>query len=271
MDAADLLVKPRITKPPESTKEQAVKTKHTFHEDTDKLSYDGIQAVCKYLRDSHVGLIFLAMYDGTIDWTTQLTSEGRLTTRLSKYLSQKWDTKLSSKAKSQIGNIVNDHKVPTEDYAFEFCPDIVGMTSGIFGDDGSCFYSENKEARSLMQVNDFHVIKVYTLPDEEPYARAWCKWLNDESFVMFNGYHLQTRTIANMAAKTLDVKLIPIKLTNQGSDCNLLWINNAKGYLLGDNELITAQSNGNSRPHYDFNIEHERYCECRFCSPNNED
>ena len=249
-------------------KVQALETKHKFKEDGQRLSDSGIQQVAFYLRTHIVSLRYFHMDEGVLDWTTRLTQDGRLVTRISRHVYKNWEVKLDKDAKAQVGNIINQYKVPSKEYIFEFDPNISGMVSGRFGDDGSCFYTENKEARWLMQANDFHVIKIYTQPNEEPHARAWCKWLDGESFVMFNGYGMQTRTVATLLSRALDMVRTPIKLTNLGKGDNLLWINDKVGYLLGKNALIEERA---GRPWYDFNIPHDDDCECRYCRMDEDD
>lgn len=160
--------------------------------------------------------------------------------------------KISADQKNLIGNIVNGHITDIDSYEFDFT-DHFNWHAGDFGDSGSCFWGAHSGAREMMQDNDFLAVRFYN-KFGGGFARAWVCIVNDDSAIVFNGYGLETKQIAQILGQYTDKPIKEVRLENEGQDNGTLWIN-SNGYAIGD------------FPHssYDFDIDDEGSYSCEYC------
>lgn len=120
-------------------------------------------------------------------------------------------------------------------YEFEFV-DEFDWIDGDFGDAGSCFWSSNATARITLQDNEALAIRFYQ--DGDGFARAWVARLEDNQYIVFNGYGLPTHTIASIMADFLKLSHHQIWLTNYGTTHGTIWINGGTGFIIGTPDQI---------------------------------
>ncbi len=160
---------------------------------------------------------------------------GTFAKRVSKYYHVAQGLKCPAEFIQEIGNIARSHSSDAMSYDFEFVARI-DWEAGAFGDDGSCWWGEYEEARSLLIDNGGRAVRFYR--DGAGIGRAWMAPYNETLYILFNGYGFvgdSTLVIARIVAEFLGLSYKRIELENHNG---LMFINNDTGYLIGPHDMI---------------------------------
>lgn len=222
----------------------------------------GIERICEYLRFHHRVMFSPDHY---FDWRLRDERNRRLSKRISSYLNKNHDISLPKDALTYIGKLASDNCV-TGKYHFEFTESL-DWERGTFGDPSSCFWSDRRYARKMMEKAGLLAIRIYDEYNNGK-ARAWVlpyipigkkgnrKDANRaEGFVVFNGYGLQTRNIATIISRVFEYDYKKVNLRNHGGYNGSLWINDeGSGYAISKPEILEKITK------IDFQIDEPRTC-----------
>ena len=179
------------------------------------------------------------------DYSTQVKGKGEYVgsfcKRVAKYYWQTHRIKLSSDRLGILGSIMSMHTDKNANYVVDYTQNLHSWDSGDFGDSGSCFWTCNSGARTMLEEDGAWAIRFYKNklsiePNNisnhlEGFARAWiCR--RNNYYVVFNGYGLETVCIARIMANGLNLSYRKITLNNNDELHGLLYIN-GYGYAIG--------------------------------------
>lgn len=162
---------------------------------------------------------------------------GTFPKRVSKYYYQTNGIKCPNSFLQELGNIARRHSEDELSYEFDFT-DTFNWNDGDFADSRSCFWGGRSEAREWLTDSGALAIRFYE--GDKGKARAWLMPIEDNRFVIFNGYGLTTLAIARIFATFIGLSYKKISLDNQGVTDGTLWINDGKGYLVGAADAIAT-------------------------------
>lgn len=195
------------------------------------------------------------------------TKDGNIPKRIGRYFYKEYGVKISPQLRTEIGNIVSQHRVPTDTYYFLFTRDF-NWNRGSFGDDGSCFWTTNKGAKHIILHHGGMAVQFFRSPDAKDtngLARAWVAPDTPQEglLTIFNGYARSsfnvpsndaTAEIVKIIADWLGVAYRPVRLKNQGDEHGLLYINGThsgsnigRGFLVGTDDRIDSVIAGAQR------------------------
>lgn len=236
--------------------------RHTLTMPQGSISQIGIQLISEYISSQrmatddiwkaqnsenvHAQNSYLNPLPDDWNWTWVITGKGEYVgtfpKRVSKYYFNKYGLKCPNEFLQQLGNIARQHSNEQVDYHFDFT-DTFDWNAGDFGDNGSCFWGGHSQAREILQENGARAIRFY---DEsgKGYARAWIAVIENDSYILFNGYGFKsspTLTCARVLATFLGLSYKKISLDNNGNTGGVLYINNG-GYIIGTADSIAKKS-----------------------------
>lgn len=193
---------------------------------------------------------------------------GKLSKRIAKFVYNVSGVKMANQHREMIGTISRRGTANLDEFVIDFTDDLDSWTSGDFGDNGSCFWGENKAARIAMDENDeFSAIRFYADDmGSKGIARAWI-WDGNNCVVVFNGYGMETQQIAVVLTQLLETSLNKpltmrkISLSNFGSSCDLLYINSGKGFVIGEKSVVDRID----AIDFEFEIYDESISFCEIC------
>lgn len=164
---------------------------------------------------------------------------GTLPKRIRNYYFKAHGIKCPDSFIQEIGNIARQHTNSNTVYRFEIV-DEFDWQAGDFGDYGSCYWGGNAGARIMLKDNGGMAICFMT-DSGTGYARAWLVEIDDNLFVIFNGYGFErgvyaTLTITRVFATFMALTYKKIHLDN--SYGSTLYINSGAGYIIGTPESI---------------------------------
>ena len=171
---------------------------------------------------------------------------GSFPKRIGKYFHAITGRKVSSEELGEIGSLVDQYSDPKRNnLVFDFTDDF-SWKSGAFGDKGSCFWGDNAEAIPTMENAGVLAVRFYSWYKSEKcnkgFARAWFYptfITRRRSFILFNGYGMQTCKIAYILSRHFKCDYRRISITNGGETSGLIYINGGIGYLLGQADIIS--------------------------------
>lgn len=162
--------------------------------------------------------------------------EGRLSKRLAKWLKQTFGAKLTDAELSELGTKLASWSTPPFIHY-----DITGKFDwdrGTYGDHGSCFWTTNAAAKTLMMNNGGLAIRWYD-ENREGNGRAWLMPVAGDAWVVFNSYGPALReTVRRMEMIFPDYNFEEVELNHDSTSTGLLYINNAQGYLIYPKTLL---------------------------------
>lgn len=170
---------------------------------------------------------------------------GKFARRVEKYYATVHSIRLPRFFVERIGNIAREHSSEGVTYSFDFVTRF-DWIAGQFGDLGSCYWGSYNHSRILLQDNGGMAIRFFNAIGG--YARAWIVEVHSELFVVFNGYGLNTVTIAYVLATYLNLSYRSVDLTNFGSETDTIYINGGRGVLVGTPDEIADYD------HFDLGI-----------------
>jgi hypothetical protein len=176
---------------------------------------------------------------------------GKITRRISKMVHDSYDIDLTESEIATIGNIADQYSYQKNDYQIDFTTKF-SWRSGDFGDEGSCFWSGRKLARTMLEEHGAWAMRLWQ--NERGMGRCWLipplTSLELDAYVVFNGYsaaknngthnNLETRNYADilsvlLAESNTDVRVQEINLYNNRYNTGLLYINSGNAYAVGSN------------------------------------
>lgn len=180
-----------------------------------------------------------------------VNKNGKFTKRMAKYYKTQHGIKLPEDFLSEIGNIARQYSLSGVTYNFQIV-DSIDWEDGDFGDGGSCYWGDHASAKDMIIENNGLAICFF---DEggDGMGRAWL-FNAGEFWIIWNGYGFAgnpTRTIASVFAQWQGLGYTKIRLTNDGTDTGMLYINSGIGYAIGNDVQIS---------YYDFGWESYNSC-----------
>ena len=195
------------------------------------------------------------------DWHAQVKGKGEyvgsFAKRVAKYYYQMYRIKLNSNLLGAIGSMVSQYTVKHNKYIFDFT-NCFNWDAGDFGDYESCFWTCRREAKPKLEQHGVFAIRFFktTINDHlNGRARAWIH-RTEKYLIAFNSYGEELSSVARILAHWLGVSYRKIRLSNNGSDHGLIWINGGHGYIIGPESEI------NGINEIDLHIESDVAC-CR--------
>lgn len=168
-------------------------------------------------------------------------SEGKLTTRIRKWLFQSANIRASDNFITELGNIVAPHYTEHKTIWYDIT-DKIDWQAGDFGDDNSCFWQSRAGGKQMLIKNGGMAIRLWEQHESRPgarysygYARAWLVNMDDDHVVIFNAYGERLETFAIVISEILRYPYSYLELRNNGFSSGNLWINNKKGIVIGPN------------------------------------
>jgi hypothetical protein len=183
------------------------------------------------------------------DWNWQWVVKGRgeyvgtFPKRVSKYYFKTYAIKCPNTFLQELGNLARQHSADSTAYHFEIV-DSLQWEAGDFGDNGSCLWGSRDSARAIMEANGGLALCFYN-DENKGYARSWLAKLNDNLYIVFNGYGFKsnpTLTIARVFAQFTGLSYKKIALSNNDATSGTIWINSSIGYIVGSADAIADYS-----------------------------
>ena len=171
---------------------------------------------------------------------------GSFAKRLAKFYHQK-GRNLDSDFLGTIGSLVSQYSAKQSTYTIDYT-NTFDWHGGDFGDDGVCFLDRGCRAAAPGKIREAGGRAVRFYNDGRGCARAWMVPRGD-NWVVFNGYGLHVAEIAQVVAADMGASYKRVRLSNNGEDCGLIWINGGMGYLVGSAESVDYNQ------HIDLEIE----------------
>jgi hypothetical protein len=204
------------------------------------------------------------------EWVSVVTGKGEyvgsFTKRVAKYYRQKHGFKFTSDQLGALGSLVGSHVNKLSEYVIDFT-DTFDWSAGDFGDDGSCFWSCNADAKGALMDDGAYAVRFwkpcecsspYCEKELKGFARAWLI-PRGNCLVVMNGYGLETYTIARILAQHWNLSYRRIDLCNHGKTQGLIYINGGKGIIIGAEEDVAGQRE------LDLEIDYEGRVLCDRC------
>ena len=191
---------------------------------------------------------------------TWIAKTGNFTKRFAKLIHKNLDVSLDAPALNFVGTEFGRYFLQNK-YQFEIKKSF-DWAAGAFGDEGSCFFSEQSNRKFVLNTlreNDFYSYNFYksTNGNLKGIARCIAK-KNNKGEILFNSYGYTLLESARVIAHYKNLLYKQIKLKNNGEDSGDLFINNGSGYLLTTDLNTSIDS-------YDFEIDIERKEVCCNC------
>ena len=161
---------------------------------------------------------------------------GMFPKRVAKWLYQKHATKPSKDQLGELGTKVSAHSERNAEYTFDFTH-VFDWQAGDFGDKGSCFWTCHVSAKDMLYDNDARAVRFYNYAGG--YARAWVAPYGN-GVVVFNGYGLETLSIARILSHKWGAYYKKVTLDNNQQDSGTLFINGGSGYFVGPQDEVMA-------------------------------
>lgn len=184
-----------------------------------------------------------------------LTNRGTLPKRVASYYHKQYGIKLNGDLLGDVGAIAKRHSSDGQSYTLDFT-NRFDWCSGDYGDGGSCFWGDRSAARTMLESHDALAVRGYktrrvfshyddngervTVDKESGYARAWLVRLNENLYVVFNGYGETALTFARLLSYYWGATYKKITLLNNGDDSGTLYINGGFGFAIGRPDLCEA-------------------------------
>ncbi len=179
-----------------------------------------------------------AVYDEVLD------SKARPAIALSSALFKNYRINMTDEQKAAVGTIIDRYTVKPSQYVYDFSH-ALDWKVGMYGDSGSCYWSERAQSRKLMKSHaDFLSIRFYYprgLHKDRGLARAII-YVADKSFAIFNAYSCEgTESVSLLtAARVLSYHVHGNPIFHDRADAGncrsgntgMLWINSAVVHLI---------------------------------------
>jgi formylmethanofuran dehydrogenase subunit E len=180
--------------------------------------------------------VFLSPLPDDWAWIWIVTGKGKyvgtFAKRVSKFYWKEHGLKCPDSFIQAIGNLARQHSSENVSYTFEFV-DSFDWNAGDYGDANSCFWGGRAQARQILKDHNALAIRFYEA--DKGIGRAWIAQLEDNRYIIFNGYGLTanpTLVSARVFATWLGLNYKKISLCNLGKDSGDLYINGGIGYLI---------------------------------------
>lgn len=211
----------------------------------------------------------------------------KITTRIYQWLWKNHQFKPSQELKTRIGNMITDATIKARDYEFDIT-DRFDWEDGDYGDEGSCYWSDRSGARQSLENAGCLAIRFYReeivgrnydLTPSEPiygirgFARAWLFPYTEGRYVLFNGYGLETKEIAQFLGSLTGLYVYRLdSLTNNNDTTGLIYIGGAdRGMINGKTGYLLTGIQNDPERDIDLGVEEiedepEIFTECYDCN-----
>lgn len=188
---------------------------------------------------------------------------GKFSKRVGKYVHQATGGKLTDAQRAWVGKVAREHQADSKPMYFDIT-DTFDWRDGDFADGGSCFWGDNRGAKTAMEDDeDFYAIRFYS-EQQAGVGRAWLHVVDEQCIVIFNAYGpYETLEIAHLLAQRQGSEYIykQIELANFGQDTGMLYINGCgKGYAVCEKTHWLCDQGS-----YDFELDVPHECHCAMC------
>lgn len=188
---------------------------------------------------------------------------GTFPKRVARFFYKECQRKVGSDFISALGTLASQYVFKQEEFFVDFTNDF-SWSPGDFGEPtDSCFWGCRQWAKNMIYDNGGKSIRFYRDKYGQGMARAWIvpapkKYENCE--LVFNAYSIDLLLVARIYAHFKNQIYSQVCLLNNGSGEKMLWINLAKGYLIGPPQVITKLSTDIS-----IDLKFDEWRLCRYC------
>jgi len=182
---------------------------------------------------------------------------GTLPKRLSAYYFKQHEIKSPASFLEKVGAIARPHVSNNIVYTFQFVGEF-DWQPGEFGDSSSCYFGDRAGALEMIRENGGMAICFYD-ENEDGLARAWLYEVEECVYIPWNGYGMETIHIARIFAGWTGLSYKRIALTNGFTAYGILWINGARGFVIGAPDKVAEFIS------YNFNWEEINVYICHYC------
>ena len=156
--------------------------------------------------------------------------------RLSKYVKEALEVDLPKDVLEAVGAIAKAHIPPGKTYIYDLT-DKFDWKDGDFGDKGSCFWASKASAKNVIAEHNGMALRFYyehvTETRTTGYARCWVI-PRAGALLTMNGYGLDLLEQSQVLAEIVGATAVRVGLTNNERHDGIVWINNARGYIISD-------------------------------------
>lgn len=227
---------------------------------------EGIMSIQKLLANHRLPYIFPPDFD----WST-VTKQGRVTTRIAKWMKENAEKKLPKELISEIGNLAAQHTCRDTQFNVLFTSDVNGRTPSWYLNSNSCWWQSSSFSRCAFK--EWSGFCIAIMPDDDPskipLGRCWAmpmsagnkasKDFNDPLHFLFNVYSINNRyTLADFARILAFMRggtYRRAKAANASNDH--MYINGKAGYVVGPKETIRGMTEIHANGW-------RRDCKCKF-------
>lgn len=172
--------------------------------------------------------------------TFPISYSGKIAKRLAQLAYNAFDVKLTDAQVCELGTIAGNYRVTSDKVIYDIV-NYFDWRAGDYGDCGSCFWESRAAARPAMEDAGCLAIRFYN-ERNEGIGRAWIAPLSSGNFVIFNAYARNgtwlyqngstLKAMATILSERYGLSQADCYLSNYGSACGTLWINNGVGIAL---------------------------------------
>lgn len=208
----------------------------------DCISRDGTEHIVKYLEKCNLDKAHFA----SLDWRTEGLVQ-RIRKIVKRDLSSMGYSDSVEGIMCEVGNLIAKHTMLKGTMYFDIV-DKFDWHAGDFGDSGSCYWGCRTDARAMLENDNALAIRFYRKLDNGDYDGIGRAWIVEHEglAVVYNAYeqnsdgdYCQWNTLeryASVLAYLASCETKRITLTNNGESYGMLWINGAKGIVLGSHK-----------------------------------
>lgn len=210
------------------------------------------------------------------DWSWKAAQgeyAGTLPKRISRFLYQQHQIKLTKSEISEIGNIASKYIFRRSIFYVDFT-NRFSWSAGDFGDEGSCFFGNGfrRHALDMIQENGGQAMRFYrgSKKRDGGFGRVWLVPTpsknknsppNKNSKTLFNAYGIGLLPATRIYATLVDLSYQQVSITNLHNADGTLWINGGGGFVVGaSSQIDTLHKNEN------IELDFRTWAECHYCN-----
>jgi len=199
------------------------------------ISNTGLREITRYLRIQELPDL---PADWRWEWLVMKGSgyRGKFAKRVGQFYRTEHGIEVNDGVLQTVGNLARMHMELGSSYCFEF-RETVDWQDGEFSDDGSCFWGSYTGARLMVDANGFAVC---FFNDGKGLGRAWLAPLNNDCYIVFNGYGFagdSTLTIARVLAIHFGGSYKELALRDEA---DAMYINGDRGFMIGAAQAVDS-------------------------------
>jgi hypothetical protein len=188
--------------------------------------------------------------DFSMEWDTEdpTYGKGTLPKRIANFCFQSQGREIGKEARSALGTIYREYVPKSRSLYIDFTRKL-RWKRGRFSDSRSCFWTEKKEARTIMQDNGVIAFRVYekivTCPEVEDTfegkGRCWMmmNFPIEDTVTIWNAYGFKLNDMAFFLSSYLDAETHATRyMSNYGDTRGTIFINNGVSEVIGSKEKL---------------------------------